>query len=783
MKSLGIYSLTEPEQKRVTETQQLKTGGNRSVAQLTGMLTDPSWVVRRAVVDALASLGDAAVAPLCHILTAQRDNEARIAAAVDALVASRAAVESAVIELVKSDDPAIVADAAQILGRRRSQFGVATLISLIQHSNENVVVAAIEGLGRVGGRVAVEALIEAVNSGSFFKTFPAIDVLGRSGDPRVVEPLSRLLNNPSFLPEAARALGRTGERSAVRPLTALLNSPSDSIVRIAVASLWELRERFEEKSGGGSIAIDDLIQTDVTSEMVRRLGRVLIGAYDHEAMALCRLLGTVGNAEAAPLLTATLNANPEIASCAAEALKKLGGDADQSLLQALRTGDSARRKALLPAISRRSSAIGVVDCLQDSDPDVRAVACDTLARLSNVSIVGQIFPLLEDKNPRVVHAATSAIQTLGSREARVKAVEASGSKNPIVRRAALRILGYFGHAEAMLPLLNGLQDVDPRVREAALQGLPYVEDQRAIEALFEAARNPIDRTRALAMRSLGQVPKASERVYSVLLKGLRDGDAWVRYYACQSLGRLAYDAATPEIAKLLSDEAGQVRAAAVEALSHLRAPEAHRILRETAHSTDLEIKRVAIVGLGIARRMEDLPVVLAAAASSDVPTRLVALSAMVNFPSPLVLEALSTAASDMDEQVSSSAIGFLAARPEQEATEALIDLMRNPSTQERARTALAVESEGRIPGLLVALESTDDELAPLLMAILSKVDRAETRAALLASIKLPNVAARKAAAAVLATRRDPEMKLAVREAAENDPVAQVREICSLLIRG
>jgi HEAT repeat protein len=782
MKALERLTLTESEQKRVADTQELKNTGSQSVERLIGMLNDPSWVVRRAVVEALASLGDTAVKPLCRVLRTQRDHEARIAAAVDALVTSCASVERFVLELAQESDPAIVTDAAQILGRRRSQSAVPMLVRLIQHDNDNVAVAAIEALGRIGGRAAVGALIDAVGSGNFFRTFPAIDVLGRSGDPRVVEPLANLLSNPSFLPEAARALGRTGERTAVRSLASLLTSTSDSVVRVGAASLWELRERFEEKSGGSAIVIDDLIHASVTSEMVRRLSRVLTGSDDEEAAALCKLLGVVGNAEATPLLAATLDAHPDIAHYAAEALKRLGNDADESLLQALRMGDSARRVALLPAVSRRSSAIAVAECLRDSDPEVRAIACDTLARISNVNVVGQLFPLLEDKNLRVVHSATAAIQTLGSRDARLKAIDASRSQNPMVRRAALRILGYFGHEDALCPLLDGLHDVDPRVREVAIQGLAYVEDQRALQALFDASRDPIDRTRALAMRSLGQVPKVSARVHSVLLKGLHDSDSWVRYYACQSLGRLAYEPATSDIARLLEDKAGQVRAAAVEALSHLDSSTAYDFLTQAATSSDPEVKRAAIVGLGIARRMEAFPIVLAAAASSDMPTKLVAISALVNFPSPLVLDALSKAASDSDEQVRACAIGLLAARPEQEATEVLIELLQNPATHDRARTALMLPSEGHVAGLLVALENAEEGLAPELLSILSRIDRPETRSALLSAFKMRNVAARKAAATVLAARRDPEMTSALLEAMEKDPAAEVREMCSLLLR-
>lgn len=780
MSSFGIYSLTESEQKRVASVKQLSAGTN--VSELIGMLADPSWVVRRAVVEALAHAGAPAVGALCGVLRNQRDNEARIAAAVDALVASRAPVESAVLQLSGDANPAIVADALQILGRRRAQSAVPTLVMLTRHENDNVAVGAIEALGRIGGRAAVEALIETVGSGNFFRTFPAIDVLGRSGDPRVVEPLSALLGNANYLLEAARALGRSGERSAVKPLLELVKNPSDAVVRVAAVALWELRGRFEEKAGGDVLAIDQIIREKIGSEALRRLIRVLPGADSAEAIAVCKMLGTIGSAEAAPVLAAALDAPGPVAACAAESLKKIGKDADEPLMQAIREGTSDRRRVLLPVVSRSAAANDVAECLHDPDPEVRALACDTLARLGNSSVVRHVFALLSDSNLRVVHSATAAIQALGSREARQLAVEAVKSQSAVVRRSALRILSYFGDAFALQPILEGLHDADPRVREAAIQGLPYLEDPRAIEALFEAVKSQIARTRALAARSLGQVVKANERVYSLLLKAISDPDAWVRYYACQSLGRLGFTSASSDVAKLLHDDAGQVRVAAVEALSHLNSTEAHEALRVAASSSDVEVRRAALVGLGIAHRNEDLPVVLSAANSADVPTRLMALSAMVSFPSPLVLGALSTAATDSEEQVSSTAISLLAARPEQEATEVLVELLGSEPVRERAKAALLVSSEGRIAGILVALESADDELASVLISVLSRIERHDARRALLTAMKLNNAAARKAAATGLAARRDPEMIAALQEAAENDPNSEVREICSLLLR-
>ena len=185
-------TLTSEEATRVDRIDHLVASGLDATDELVVMLTDRSWAVRRAVVSALAALGAAAVPALCRARVGARDDEARIAAAVDALVASiGAGVDDAVAGLAGDANPAVVADVAQILGRRRTSNAVPLLVELTRHANDNVAVGAIEALGRVGGRAAVESLVETVRGGNFFRSFPAIDVLGRSGDPRAVAVVSQ----------------------------------------------------------------------------------------------------------------------------------------------------------------------------------------------------------------------------------------------------------------------------------------------------------------------------------------------------------------------------------------------------------------------------------------------------------------------------------------------------------------------------------------------------------------------------------------------------------------
>ena len=127
----GAVALSPEEAQRLARVDALCSAGGDPVPPLVAMLDDTSWAVRRGVVSALASLGDAGVGPLCEVLRTHRDDEARIAAAVDALAASTGGTaDERVAELVYDPNPAVISDAAQILGRRRASASIALTATL-----------------------------------------------------------------------------------------------------------------------------------------------------------------------------------------------------------------------------------------------------------------------------------------------------------------------------------------------------------------------------------------------------------------------------------------------------------------------------------------------------------------------------------------------------------------------------------------------------------------------------------------------------------------------------
>lgn len=773
-------ALSEQERAKITAVDvRVARGDSDDVTSLLRMLVEPSWAVRRGVVAGLAALGDAALPGLVQALRTERDSESRIAAAVDAFSASSGKADQAALALAADPDPAIAADGAQILGRRRVASALPALEALIRGPDDNVAVAAIEALGRIGGGRALDSLIDAAQGSSFFRAFPAIDVLGRTQDPRAVAPLAALLANPLYALEAARALSRTGERAAVAPLSQLLSSRSGANLRIGAVALAELYEQAELRYGTAASIVQALRPLAQSAALAERLARSLPDADSAEQIAICVVLGALANEEAIGALARLVDSPPPIGQAASKALNRLGRDAQAELLRVISQGGTQQRLAILPFLSSTDAKELVVDCLRDDDSAVRVLACSTLAKFGDPSVVGALFERLEDPDTEVAQAALAAIQALGGPAAERLATLLARSPAANLRRSALRILAYFGFPGALDVFIDAMNDEDARLRELALSGIALIDGDRATKTLLAASTSASARTRAVAAKAMGQ-RNDEPRVIGALMDALRDADPWVRYYSCQSLGKLGWNDAAPRIEELLRDAAGQVRVSAIESLSHLGGDRARRALLDATTSADVDLARAALIGLGIAPHPDALPTLLSASSAADPTTRLMALSALSKFDSPKVLEALIRTLGDADPSVRNAAWGFLATRSGADATAALVEQLRIGKDVERAVSALSSPTPGRVSDIVSSLRDAEESTAQGLVSALARTATQEATTALVAAMTGANPVVRRIVAPALGALGTRDATDALRRGETDDPDPEVRRICALL---
>jgi HEAT repeat protein len=768
------FNLTADERRRIDLIDRLVVRGPAGVDELVAFMSDPSWTVRRAVVAALASLGDDAVASLCSWLGDRRTSEHAIAAAVDALAASLgSSTVRAVTSLLDHRDPAVAADAAQILGRRRATEAAPALEALLDHADDNVAFAAIEALGAIGASTSIEPLIAVLSRGNFFRTLAALQVLPRTGDPRTVAPLAALLRNETYRIEAIHALGRTGSVLAIAPMASLLmRSGGDALIWPIAAALAELLARAE-----WSGVVDPVVaeMRAVIRPALARFVASLRGADPAERAAIATVLGRIGDATVLPALARLLD-DPALIATATDAIQRISSAEDAAMLEALAAADPATRAAVLPVVNLARAAPNIVPLLTDDDPEVRARACDALARIGSTAALGALFGVLGDPNPRVAAAAAAAIQSLGSEETAQRAIDALQTGAPAVRRHALRIIAYLGCRGAYDAVHAAIDDADPRIAELAVTALGSLEDPRVPATLAALADSEHWGVRAATMRAMAQ--RADVGGLQLLERGLADDSAWVRYYACQGLGRLGHALAVPLLIGRLADAMPHVRIAAVEALAHFDTPAAWQALCSMVRSSDPDERRAALLGIGLRTRDQTLPFLLEAATSADTATRLIALSGLARRPEVDALAALASAAQRGDRAISDAALSLLAERSDRAAADALVEIALASALDHRSHFVLSRPAPERIAAIASYLVNADERVASTLVAALARMRSEPATAVLFDALNRANPIARRVAASTLIASGAPGAGERVARLADCDPDPDVRRACA-----
>jgi HEAT repeat protein len=348
---------------------------------------------------------------------------------------------------------------------------------------------------------------------------------------------------PSSRRSAAFALGRMGPVAsyAIPDLAKRISSDSDAGVRdmsaVALGDIVLSLRGFtpiEQWKAAGK-ALEDALADDKDSR-VRRSAAYAIGAF-----------GTVASPAASTVRKALTDKHPSVRQNAAWALGRLGatdvstvadlcdrlGDTNalvrRDAAAALKTlGESGASPALFKA-----SARPLLDLVKNErDEVVRKTALGALASLAgpeHAGLAGDIYPLLESKDPDTVRSAAFVLGNMGGEPARRALPElqkALRDSDPINQELAAATLSRAG--KAAIPAVEELARVltlseDPKVRANCAVALAHIgiaspaETKSAVPALAEALK-PVakasaeldrkylyDRVRILAAEALSRI--------------------------------------------------------------------------------------------------------------------------------------------------------------------------------------------------------------------------------------------------------------------------------------
>ena len=208
-------------------------------------------------------------------------------------------------------------------------------------------------------------------------------------------------------------------------------------------------------------------------------------------------------------------------------------------------------------------------------------------------------------------AATMLLERLGAasgadRAAVLDALRQAGAIDLLVRslhrrapwRRALaaRTLGQLGAAETVPELVERLFDRSRYVREAAVRALGRIGDERALASLADLFLRPGRAGAGIVYEALLGFGADSVPVFR---KGLASPEESVRVTASFGIGAVAApEEARTELERMLTDPAGEVRAAACETLGRIPGATVPEALLQATRDTKPSVRRAAAGALG-----------------------------------------------------------------------------------------------------------------------------------------------------------------------------------------
>lgn len=483
--------------------------------------------------------------------------------ALDAIAGGTPDATVPLIDLLKSPEADLRAQAARALGQRRAPLDSAVegLRALVEDPEPTVRLQALIALGRIGDPAAVPAVLPALAEPDVFLAFGARVALRRIGDwdaaaegfrsddpgvrlgvlrameqqyhPRAVAHLIARASDEACPPdERATALRFAAEvHRRARPWNGAWWGTRPTRGRPPARVLeWEgtadvmaaVRRGLTDPEPAVRLAAIEAVRTTDDRESLAALADRFAAEPDAEVRAtLARTLGAMKHAPALPALVAALRGDaPEaVREAVIEAVEAIGTDAaTEALVQLLGRPDlpDAVRPRVIAALGKfraRPAVPALVETLGSPSEEVRVAAAGALARIGEPQgAAPALRGLLGDPSLEVRRAAIEALGTLRDRES-VAALTAA-AEDEATRYEAMAALAEVADVKALQVYLRGLTDVNPGLRQASQRALTAIRDEAApiLEKLAERRELPPSVIAELHKVYAGLVPVTEWRV-------------------------------------------------------------------------------------------------------------------------------------------------------------------------------------------------------------------------------------------------------------------------------
>ncbi len=389
----------------------------------------------------------------------------------------------------------------------------------------------------------------------------------------------------------------------------------------------------------------------------------------------------------------------DIACAAMLALGKIGGIRAARTLEGLENGLTVERMPTwadayllcadnLVAAGHAGQAQSIYESVYRSGlPDnFRVVALRGIVQVQGDDATVVVVEALRERN-RAIREAAAAVARRVPGGAATHAFAGELPDLPPETQALLLIsLAHRGDPGALPAVTSAARSDTELVRNAALEAMALLGDANSVALLTEIAASDEDQARGLARTALTRMPGQDINVALVYRMGNAPVPAY-RAEAARALGSRLASRAAPALVEAASDEAPEVRGAALDALAAVAPPETFPgIIAVLVASQDSETRDAAQnAAIRVSQRAEDTaePANVVAEAfgrtGTSVPARAALLRVLGQQGCETALPTVVNAAGARDPEVRGTALRVLSQWPNSAAMDDLLRLAKNAS--------------------------------------------------------------------------------------------------------
>ena len=597
--------------------------------------------------------------------------------------------------------------------------GFDTIAASLRDDDWRVRRAAVDELSRSAAPDLLHALLDELRRShrNFSALSSALRLLARTKHD-LTAPLAALLNDPDpdLRMQVALALGEQSDAAAAEPLLGALGDPDQNVRFHVIEALGRLR---------AVSAVDALVDIAESDDFFLAFAALDALALIHDPRVATRLvrlmdkpdvreaaigmLAAIGDMQVAEALAAVVNASPEAAPSAAQALVRIhereaGRGERQSPVPALVAGvlDQHGRRHLSAALNQpaaRRGALVVLGWLKDEtfaeqfvrfiDSDDRDAAIDGLVALGEVG-AEHLLACCRGDESTIEPAAVAALGQVGSRRVTPTLLQLLDGRGPI-GVAAAGALAKLADPEAFDGLIARAGHPDAAIRQAvvgAINSLGHPDlPTRTLDLL--TSEDPLRRESGVKIAGYFGFAGLTNHVVRLT----QDPVEAVRIAAVEHLPFIAVDGADARLTEQLRDETPRGRAAIVRTLARYDTPHATAALISALADPDLWVRYYAARSLAGRREPETVSALVAAADESNhEPIRVAAMDSLASAEGPEVDRVLLAACEDRNPDVAAAA---LRAAGERRTEHSLSVLQRHARGEPGPRTSAALEGLAR----------------------------------------------------------------------------------------